>query len=862
MTDQSPSNGNNGTQRLDSLTNLVTGMGGSRDVMTSFNAGWGFRTDWMMQSRLYETQSDIQKICNIMPAYMVDQGGKIVMGGDDADNELVQKVHDRLEELPCQQKVLVTEGYQNALCEAQSVANKTGNAALILQTQERGSRLEDPLDYKKLIDVTGLYLLDRWEIRPEIYGGGFMNANEYFVVYSTNILGPDNKPLQSQRIHRSRVMWFRGTELSGRSLIENQGCDLSVIDAFLGAMFAHGSAYENLGRMLQDAGVVKHAIDGLLDGLLTGGQNAENAYRRRMQNLYDTRSNYKVMLVDKNLEESGFIERGNLSGVADVANALLDRKIADSGLTRPLMTGDSLGGFLTANNPSEQQALNKSVAAYQRRKCTSQQRQLVKALLNCEEVRGKAKVPPSWKWEWNPVYPQTQSEKVDLMGSFVQMLSTVNQIDPDYAKAGLLSAFSSAEFNPTIVLLPEVLKRKQDEAKAEPQTEEQGFATDEFQSEVAPEEEAPTEERTESMDSDRLDDSTSIKKVLPFHGFEIGLQYQPFDKRHGKTLPIGYGHLRKTKGDDGMAVDCYVGSDLASTKIFAVRQLDGNGDYDETKLFVGFDNIDKCAKLYQQIMSPEQFGGIREMSLSDLDAYRTEQNTKADSYSVHFDGIEYRIDAPATVAPKKKNCTEKSVYCVGKTGKGACVSKTRAKNGCKAKVPDEAKATLAAVKEKVKADRGGLSTQKDFESEVLKVYDRINRKEDLSDLVPVYRLRREIGDRVSRQQFDDWMLNMQANDIFQLQKGEVKDLTPDKLKDAIHTQLGGVRYYAKRLKPALPTTVENKAKPVEVKSKTKPAPIEDEPKIPIKSSDSIKITKELGAGGFGTIGLTERGTAL
>lgn len=86
-----------------------------------------------------------------------------------------------------------------------------------------------------------------------------------------------------------------------------------------------------------------------------------------------------------------------------------------------------------------------------------------------------------------------------------------------------------------------------------------------------------------------------------------------------------------------------------------------------------------------------------------------------------------------------------------------------------------------------------------FEQVALEVYERLNRDYNLDGLVPIYRIRREIGDRVSRSHFNEWLLEMQANDIFQLMGGEMPDITPDKREDSVSTPVGGLRYYAKRL---------------------------------------------------------------
>ena len=95
---------------------------------------------------------------------------------------------------------------------------------------------------------------------------------------------------------------------------------------------------------------------------------------------------------------------------------------------------------------------------------------------------------------------------------------------------------------------------------------------------------------------------------------------------------------------------------------------------------------------------------------------------------------------------------------------------------------------------------GAIPSYDEFKGVALDVYDKLNRDYNLDNLVPIYRIRREIGDRVSRSQFNDWMLEMQANDILQLQGGSVEDSAPDKIEDSITTELDGLRCYAKRLK--------------------------------------------------------------
>lgn len=97
-------------------------------------------------------------------------------------------------------------------------------------------------------------------------------------------------------------------------------------------------------------------------------------------------------------------------------------------------------------------------------------------------------------------------------------------------------------------------------------------------------------------------------------------------------------------------------------------------------------------------------------------------------------------------------------------------------------------------------DKGtNIASYEEFKSLALEVYDKLNQNYSLDDLVPIYRIRREIGDQVSRENFNAWLLKIQADDILQLIAGEIPDFTSDKREDSIIIPGVGLRSYAKRL---------------------------------------------------------------
>lgn len=100
------------------------------------------------------------------------------------------------------------------------------------------------------------------------------------------------------------------------------------------------------------------------------------------------------------------------------------------------------------------------------------------------------------------------------------------------------------------------------------------------------------------------------------------------------------------------------------------------------------------------------------------------------------------------------------------------------------------------------AQNGGgydITSYDDFSNIALKTYEQLNQEFQFEDLVPIYRIRRAFGEQVTRAQFNEWLLKMQADDELQLVGGEMPELTSDKAEDSIKTSLGGIRYYAKRV---------------------------------------------------------------
>ncbi|AMQ76134.1 hypothetical protein [Pseudomonas phage NP3] len=82
-----------------------------------------------------------------------------------------------------------------------------------------------------------------------------------------------------------------------------------------------------------------------------------------------------------------------------------------------------------------------------------------------------------------------------------------------------------------------------------------------------------------------------------------------------------YGFIKGTKGADGDEVDCFVGPNLGSKRVFVVNQVNKEGQFDEHKCMLGFNNINDAKSGYLSCFRPgwDGLGSIHEV---DLPAFR------------------------------------------------------------------------------------------------------------------------------------------------------------------------------------------------------------------------------------------------
>jgi DNA-binding PadR family transcriptional regulator len=97
---------------------------------------------------------------------------------------------------------------------------------------------------------------------------------------------------------------------------------------------------------------------------------------------------------------------------------------------------------------------------------------------------------------------------------------------------------------------------------------------------------------------------------------------------------------------------------------------------------------------------------------------------------------------------------------------------------------------------KGKRSENAIASYEHFKSQVLPLFEKLNKTENYSGLVPIWHLRRELGNRVEREEFNNWLMEMQAEHLFYLQSGEARGATEDQKRDSITDEVRGLLFFA------------------------------------------------------------------
>lgn len=685
------------------IINTASGVGTLKDPNSYNSVGMSIDRPYQELDLYFENSWACHRVAELPPSLMCREWGVLVeseASNQDYIKQLVSE-HDRLK---------VIQNFEDA----QTFANVHGVAYIVIDFE--GEELSEPLDPKKISKISRLFVLERWQMRPMGYLPTDKIDPEFYELILTNnqiILTTEQK---ITKIHKSRVLRFKGTKLSQRRVAQRQGAWGSVLEPFINVWSRFFNAHAGLSRALAKSDLLVHYIDGYFDKFITGGKNyADPVHEMERQNqlMWGLYNNY----VD---DTSNRWERlsADLADMPQSITILKDELIAASGLPGSLLYSEHSSGLdASGKTTGEMTALNDWVKALQIAKYSDN----IEVLNNYLLVYLGVKNLENYHWEWSSLFSLNAEQEAAIFKTYAEA-DSINIESGIYSNLSARTRHEGTTFRKTLTLVDdpnedllqtERLPVKQ-VAQLEP-TQEANINEDADGIRLANLEKRgnrfkyrgmlytlnkpykiqktennykvlaskngyaqlvrfnPNDVDTDNTYSDSYhpsywanlffnfekqstkvqvfatDDNTPAKRIIEWNGLRIGLQYFPFDNRHGRTLTAAYGHFRNTKGADGMAVDVYVGSNLELDNIFVIDQhIDGK--FDEHKYIIGVATVEEAKRLYIQNMPEEMLGNIRETTMSELRSFLKDSDEK-----LAFKGTILKVPSSESIASDLEN---------------------------------------------------------------------------------------------------------------------------------------------------------------------------------------------------------------
>jgi hypothetical protein len=101
-----------------------------------------------------------------------------------------------------------------------------------------------------------------------------------------------------------------------------------------------------------------------------------------------------------------------------------------------------------------------------------------------------------------------------------------------------------------------------------------------------------------------------------------------------------------------------------------------------------------------------------------------------------------------------------------------------------------------STSELVNGVKSAIASYDEFKQITLKLFDKLDKSNAYSGLVPIWHLRDELNQRVSPDKFNDWMMEMQAQKLLYLQSGEARGATEEQKRKSIESEIRGLLFYA------------------------------------------------------------------
>ena len=418
----------------------------------------------------------------------------------------------------------------------------------------------------------GLLVLDRWMIEPSLNdlirdpGPDLGNPKFYTVV-------ADAPAIPRMKIHYSRCLRLEGIRLPYWQRLTENLWGISIIERLYDRMVAFDSATTGMSQLIFKAYLRTYKIKGFREIVAAGG-SALTGLVKQLDFMRQTQSSEGITLLDMEDEFATF-QHSAFGGLAD-CQLQLAQQIAGS-LQIPLVRlfGQSPTG-MNSTGESDLRTYYDGIKMQQEKSLRVPVTRMYRALAASEGI----KLDEGFTIEFRPLWILDDIQKITAAAN---LASTVG----DSFDRGIVSRKTALEELKQGSKVTGVYTNISDEeiaaAEMEPAPALQAMEDREMEQEQLEQQAAGGSNGKAKTKDAMLGD----RKV---NGFDVVIEQERNDERYGRRLPAAYGFIRRTGSAEGRneQMDCFVGPDSNSPKIFIVDSFDQSGRFNEHKVMLSY----------------------------------------------------------------------------------------------------------------------------------------------------------------------------------------------------------------------------------------------------------------------------------
>jgi phage-related protein (TIGR01555 family) len=292
------------------------------------------------------------------------------------------------------------------MAEAFRLARQYGGAIVYMVVND-GKDSREPVDLNRIASVSSLLAFDSTEVTIALYGTTI--GSDWFGMPEVYQISPGYGEMFYA--HASRCLHFDAIQV-GRSqkrrMYCNRGFSPSFIDRIWTSFEAYGATNQYFAKTVEKLtqGVLKlNRLNESMDG-----GNARTIMNR-LQVLLATMSSIGDIVVDKDEEYS--ITSRNVTGFSDASQVFVDWLVADSGVPRSILMGQTAGGIADGNNDGDWKSFAMSVGAEQINRLEPLASKLIKYIL-ASTMSPVADPPRRFTVLWPPILQMSEKEKAEI----------------------------------------------------------------------------------------------------------------------------------------------------------------------------------------------------------------------------------------------------------------------------------------------------------------------------------------------------------------------------------------------------------------------------------------------------------------